>query len=392
MPRTLAATALLAALAPVVFATHQTDAANQPRQPAAATVLAPVALPTVLSDSAFAELSRTLSEPGGHFDSDNLVSNETSYLHVLGSIQRAETRGGVYVGVGPDQGFSYIAAVRADFAFALDIRRDNALVHLLYKAAFEEARNRVEYLALLFGRPVPPDVGAWDDRPIEEIVGWISAEPASLDAFADARARLRARVTRLPLPLSEEDLGVIDRVHQTFAREGLGIRYSSIGRPPRPYYPTYGQLVLERDRDGNVGSYLASVEGFRHVQQLQRRNLIVPVVGDLAGPRALAAIGRWTREQGGLVSLFYASNVEYYLARERKLDAFGRNLATLPHDAQSVLVRSLFRGTYGMAHPHSVPGHLSTQLASPLAGVISAFGNGEYVSYRDIVARPLLEP
>ncbi len=392
MPRPFALTALAVLLAPLLIGGHGSTRWNDLPDAPVVIAAARVELPRTLTPAEFARLSASLSEPGGYFDSDNLVSNETSYLHVLGAIRRAGAHGGVYVGVGPDQGFSYIAAVRAEFAFAIDIRRDNALVHLLYKAAFEEARNRLEYLALLFGRPVPTDLGAWDDRPIAEIVAWVSAQPACERCIADARHRLNARIARLPMRLSDDDLAVIARVHDTYAAEGLGIRYTSLGRRPRPYYPSYEQLVLERDRDGNVGSYLATVEGFRHVQELQRRNLVVPVVGDLAGPRALAAIGAWTRERDSRVSLFYASNVEYYLARDRKLDAFGQNLATLPHDGRSVLVRSLFRGTYGAMHPHAVPGHLSVQLASPLDAVIDAFGNGEYVSYMDIVARPLLDP
>ena len=41
----------------------------------------------------FAALSARLSEPGGYFDSDNLISNETSYLHVLGKLRSSEYRG-----------------------------------------------------------------------------------------------------------------------------------------------------------------------------------------------------------------------------------------------------------------------------------------------------------
>src|SRR4051812_13420920 len=56
----------------------------------------------------FASLSARLSEPGGYFDSDNLISNETSYQHVLGKLREMNVQGGVYVGVGPDQSFTYI--------------------------------------------------------------------------------------------------------------------------------------------------------------------------------------------------------------------------------------------------------------------------------------------
>jgi hypothetical protein len=45
-------------------------------------------------DSAFGRLVARLSEGGGFFDSDNLISNETSYLHVLGAMQARGVTGG----------------------------------------------------------------------------------------------------------------------------------------------------------------------------------------------------------------------------------------------------------------------------------------------------------
>ena len=103
----------------------------------------------------FAAQIAALSEPDGYFDTDNLISNERSYLEVLPELERRSVRGGAYIGVGPDQNFSYIAHIRPSVAFILDIRRDNLLLHLLFKALFQQSRTRVEYLALLFGRPVP---------------------------------------------------------------------------------------------------------------------------------------------------------------------------------------------------------------------------------------------
>ena len=111
------------------------------------------------TDSAFARLIERLSEPGGYFDTDNLISNEASYLHVLGEMRELGVQGGAYIGVGPDQNFSYIAELRPTVAFIIDIRRDNLLQHLLFKSLFVLSRNRVEYLSLLFGRPPPEDAG-----------------------------------------------------------------------------------------------------------------------------------------------------------------------------------------------------------------------------------------
>src|SRR5215212_1933938 len=103
----------------------------------------------------FAALSARMSEPGGYFDSDNLISNETSYQHVLGKLREFNVSGGVYVGVGPDQNFTYIAKIRPRMAIIIDIRRDNLLQQLLFKALFTRSRNRIEYLCNFFGKPFP---------------------------------------------------------------------------------------------------------------------------------------------------------------------------------------------------------------------------------------------
>src|SRR4029453_14967345 len=93
--------------------------------------------PVMAQETGFSRLVARLSEPGGFFDSDNLVSNETSYLHVLGAFDSLGVRGGAYIGVGPEQNFSYIARVKPEIALIIDIRRDNMLLHLLFKAMFE---------------------------------------------------------------------------------------------------------------------------------------------------------------------------------------------------------------------------------------------------------------
>src|SRR6202011_2724846 len=124
-------------------------------------------------ERSFAVQVARLSEPGGEFDTDNLVSNERSYLEVIPALQQAGVSGGAYVGVGPDQNFSYIASVRPLIAFILDVRRDNLLLHLLFTALFELAGSRVEYLSMLTGR-VPPDrIETWRDASLQRIVEYI---------------------------------------------------------------------------------------------------------------------------------------------------------------------------------------------------------------------------
>src|SRR6516165_178960 len=88
--------------------------------------------PTRLSDREFWTIVSDYSEPSGNFNSENLVSNETNVQRLLPTVTRAAKPGGVYVGVGPEQNFTYIAATRPSAAFIVDIRRGNLTLHLLY--------------------------------------------------------------------------------------------------------------------------------------------------------------------------------------------------------------------------------------------------------------------
>src|SRR5216683_2127759 len=105
----------------------------------------------------FSRLFRELSEEGGYFRSDNFTSNETSYLHVVDKLRELGATGGAYIGVGPEQNFTYIAKVRPRIAFILDIRRQALIQHLMFKAIFHLASNRTQYLSLLLSKPLPKD-------------------------------------------------------------------------------------------------------------------------------------------------------------------------------------------------------------------------------------------
>ena len=127
------------ASAAVVPATQATDAGSLAL---AATSVTPAVPP--LEPGAFARLFADLSEPSGRYFSTNYVTNETSYLQVADQLEQEVQPGGAYLGVGPEQNFTYIALTQPQLAFILDIRRQNALLHLLYKAIFDVARSRTQ--------------------------------------------------------------------------------------------------------------------------------------------------------------------------------------------------------------------------------------------------------
>lgn len=340
----------------------------------------------------FSRLVERLSEPGGYFDSDNLVSNETSYLHVLPALGALGVRGGAYIGVGPEQSFSYIAEIKPELAVLVDIRRDNLLLHLLFKAMFEVSRNRMEFLCLLYGRPVPDILTKWNDATLEDILTYLDITPKDTAGYPRSHAAMMDRVSLLGVAIADSEKSTIKRFHDEFYDRGLDITFTSRGRPSRPGYPTERELYLATDLDGSKGSYLATEERFRFVRDLERRDRVIPAVGDLSGPTAMKAIAAYLREINLPVSAFYVSNVEMYLFRGGTFPQFAENVKALPAGASSVLIRSYFgRGMWaprndpGGMLPQVVPGQLSAQQLQTIASFVQLTAKPETVTYWDIL-------
>jgi len=325
--------------------------------------------------STFGGTIAALSEPNGYFDTDNLISNEQSYLTVVPDIVQAGLRGGAYIGVGPDQNFSYIAAARPSVAFIVDVRRDNLLLHLLFKALFSLSRTRVEYLALLCGRAPPADVEVWRNRSVEAVAAYVdqtaAPEPAAVTVL---RARVTKAVAGFGVTLSDADRETIDRFHGRFIEAGLGLRFQSFGRGPQSYYPTLRDLILAGDGSSRQQNYLASEDGFQFVKDLQAHDRVIPVVGNLTGPSALVGIGRWLREHDERLSVFYASNVEFYLFRDGTFDRFVDNLGHIPHASRALLIRSIFG--YGGG---------SVSQTQPVPDLLDGAAHGRYRDYWQFV-------
>jgi hypothetical protein len=326
---------------------------------------------------AFVALSARLSEPGGYFDSDNLISNETSYQHVLIKMREMGVSGGVYLGVGPDQNFTYIARIRPRMAILIDIRRDNLLQHLLFKALFARARNRVEYLCLFMGKPFPKTKGL-EQKSIKT--------PADTKLFEKIAKEIRNDVQKFGFQLSPQDIETVNKIHRAFFTSGLDIRYSSYHRPPRSIYPTYRELLLEQDLSGQQNNYFNSEDDFQFLKKMEADDLIVPVTGDLSGPQSIKAIAAYLRENKDRVSAFYVSNVEFYLQRQGTFDKWVENLKALPIDDHSVIIRSYFN-YYAPPHPQAEPNHFSTQLLQKIEDLIKMCAAGDCDRYEDIVTK-----
>jgi hypothetical protein len=330
----------------------------------------------------FARYVDEWSEPEGYFDSDNFISNETSYLHVVDQLHQLVKPGGVYLGVGPDQNFSYIVHTRPMLAIITDIRRQNMLEHLWYKALFAMAQNRVEYLALMLSRDTPR-VKA--DASFQQILDAVRAAKTDGTRFQKNFAAIKNLLAdKYKLKLSADDLGKIEYVARTFWMEGLDLRFSSIGRGNASMYPSLEEMLLETDRQGRQQNYLSSEELFQWLKKFEAENRLIPIVGDFAGPHAFRAVAGFLKSNGQRVSTFYTSNVEFYLFERPTWAPYVANVRSLPIADDAVFIRSYFP-TYGRPHPQNMPGHRSTSLVSPIPSFLTDYDARQIRSYWDVV-------
>jgi hypothetical protein len=342
-------------------------------------------LPTELNDRVFWQMVTDFSEPDGLFRSDNFVSNERTYQEVIPELKRRALPNGVYLGVGPDQNFTYIAALQPRMTFIIDIRRQNLIQHLLFKAIVEMSDSRRDFLGRLFSRPMP--TGLDDASSPKALFDGYDDVEASETLFQKNRAEIENwLVTRHGFTLTPDDLRSLEYVYRAFFSEGSALRYS-FPRRRLQLFPTYAELGLAVDRAGVNHSYLASEQNFRILRDVERRNLLVPIVGDFGGNKAIRAVGRYLTEHGATVNYFYTSNVEQYLFDSDAFRRYYANVATLPLGQKSTFIRAYFDAGF-VYPPGIVTADLhSVQLLDSMPSLLNAFGAGEVGSYKDLVAR-----
>ena len=335
-----------------------------------------------LSATEFSRLINEFSEPGGYFRSDNFTSNETSYLHVVDKMREMGATGGAYLGVGPEQNFTYIAKVRPRIAFIVDIRRQAIIQHLMYKAIFQMSPDRVQFLSRLLSKPISADKAPVADAPLNEIVAYIESIPSSDPAYIANLAAIRKVIqTDFQFPLTETDSASLEYVYKSFRSDGFNISYR-MENSGNGSFPTLKDILVEVDLNGKQGNFLATFDDYSFVRDLQRKNLVIPVVGDFGGKKAIASVADFLRKSGLTVTAFYTSNVEQYLFGSDSFAGFASNVKKLPITEKSLFIRAI---AGRMQHPARVPGHRLATVLQQINAFIKDYDDGRYQSYNDLI-------
>jgi hypothetical protein len=299
-----------------------------------------------MSDTEFWRLQAEISEPGGYFRiEDNYTSNEMEVGQLFTMLRDTKVSGDVYMGVGPEQNFTYIASIRPRMAFIVDIRRQAVMQHLMFKAMFEMAKDRADFISVLFAKPRP--AGIDDNTSIAQI--WELYRKVPTDSALGAR-NYRAVVERLTkthgFTFTADESEKLKAVYDAFFYYGPSITTRGMGggRGNSGDFATLTGFSL--DARGIPQSFLSTEDNYRSVKTLHERNLIVPISGDFGGPKALRAIGAYLKQHNGRVRAFYLSNVEQYLNQDGIWMEFCRNASELPIDESSQFIRS-YRGGGG---------------------------------------------
>jgi hypothetical protein len=310
--------------------------------------LAAQSIPERISDEQFWKLSTDMSEPDGTFRSDNLLSNELFFQWVIPDLLKTAKTERAYLGVGPEQNFTYIAALKPKIVFIIDIRRGNLDLHLMYKALFELSKDRADFVSLLFSRKRPEGLTAQSTA--REIFAAFSSVESSEALYKENLQTIQDLLkSKHKFALLDLDVRGIEYVYRNFFQFGPGINYnsSSGGYGGGMGRVNYADLMTASDEEGQSRSYLANETNFRFLKELEVKNLLVPVIGNFSGPKAMRAVGKYLKEIHAKVSAFYLSNVEDYLYRDGSWNNFCANAATLPADETSTFIRSVRGGRYG---------------------------------------------
>src|SRR5262249_55233470 len=154
--------------------------------------------------------------------------------------------------------FTYIVALRPKIAFIIDIRRQNLIQHLMYKALIEMATDRADFLSHLFSRPRPAKLGK--DSTVTDLFDAYRAAEMDEHLYEGRLASVEKHLIKdHGFDLSTDDQTVLSYIMKAFAIGGTSLGYPGPQRSTSPrILPTYEELMVDIDDDGRQQSYLAT--------------------------------------------------------------------------------------------------------------------------------------
>jgi hypothetical protein len=261
------------------------------------------------------------------------------------------------------------------------------LTHLMYKALIEEASDRADFLARLFARPRPKGLDT-SSTALALFTAYQLVPPDSVMSRKELVSIRDRLMKQHGFKLTDEDTSTIAYVYQSFVTAGPDITYnfSTAGRGffGRGRMPSYAELQVETDSAGVHRSYMATEGNFRTLKDLETNNLVVPLVGDFAGAKAIRSVGTYLKEHDATVTAFYLSNVEQYLfGGGDEWRRFYTNVGTLPLDSTSTFIRSVFNGMG--YYRNQGPAMRAQQMLASMLEQVKLFNDGRLTSYTDVI-------
>jgi len=337
-------------------------------------------LPRTISDTEFWRMVTDFSETGGTFP-QQYMSNEDSAQFIIPALKQTARQGGVYIGVGLEQNFTYIAALQPKIAFVIDIRRDNMIEHLVYKTLFELSTDRADFISRLFSRRRPAGLTANSSiQAIFDAYQSVEAEPVLYETTQSSV--LNQLIREHKFPLTDADRAAVSRILNAFRVSSP----STLRGQGDNTNPTYSQLMTATDLTGRNQSYLGTEDAFKTLKDFERQNRLIPLVGDFAGDKAIVSVARYLKERSAVADVFYLSNVERYLFDQGdNAKRFYSNVAALPLGPSSTFIRSVTSDIsvrLGIRIPEGTAKWRS--FLSPISENLKAFEGGNIKSYTDI--------
>ncbi|MGP3921046.1 LIC_10091 family protein [Nonomuraea sp. 10N515B] len=274
---------------------------------------------------------------------------------------------GAYIGVGPCQNLTYIGALRPRLAIICDSRLDNLIEHLMFKMLIERATNPLDYLLLLFSRPVEEPPPSADIKEAEDLVAAFERGTPDPETYRDNLEWLRSEAKRR----WEFNDGQLDRLSylygQFFARQ-LAITAVNQECAEALGSPTLRDVILARNSYRRNFHFLTDADRFAYVRQMQLEDRIIPMLGNFSSAASIQLINDLLDKFGERADTIYLSNIEDYLVSRYLLDSHG--VASEPNPD------GLLKGVYTENYAQFID-HLSAIHTAPDTFLIRFIFQGE---------------